>query len=218
MVSLVTMNQGHTVAELFTPENIKQWQALESRDARRRSAVLNVVTPAHRAGVERPPHPQRERRSDARSRGQDPRRRARPRAGSAKGARAAHGRRDHHADAARQDPGRRAHDSTIPSTSNFLLYDNTGQIRKPLLAFFPQTPGQAPTSRHAQMVVRLAGNQSIKDEGAVADFVTKAANETALRQRADHHHRRARAPQERQRLPHRRHGDARRDRDRDHGV
>ena len=49
-----------------------------------------------------------------------------------------------------------------------MLYDNTGAVREPLLPFFPD-------KTHAQMVVRLLGNQSIKDEGNAADFVQSVA-------------------------------------------
>ena len=29
MLTLVTMDEGHTVSELFTPENVRQWRAVE---------------------------------------------------------------------------------------------------------------------------------------------------------------------------------------------
>jgi hydrophobe/amphiphile efflux-3 (HAE3) family protein len=48
---------------------------------------------------------------------------------------------------------------------DFLLHDNDGTIRKALRPFFPD-------DRHAQMIVRLPGNQDIEDEGKAADFVT----------------------------------------------
>jgi hydrophobe/amphiphile efflux-3 (HAE3) family protein len=47
---------------------------------------------------------------------------------------------------------------------DFLLHDNDGSIRKALRPFFPD-------ERHAQMIVRLPGNQDIEDEGKAADFV-----------------------------------------------
>ena len=31
MLTLVTMDEGHTVNELFTPENIAQWKAIEKK-------------------------------------------------------------------------------------------------------------------------------------------------------------------------------------------
>jgi len=45
-----------------------------------------------------------------------------------------------------------------PNWVNFLLHDNEGEIRKALRSFFPD-------DRHATVVVRLKGNQSIDDEG-----------------------------------------------------
>ncbi|WP_232303762.1 MMPL family transporter [Pseudofrankia sp. DC12] len=50
---------------------------------------------------------------------------------------------------------------------NFLLYDNSGKVREALVPFFPN-------STNAQMVVRLEGNASIKDEGAAASLVQQA--------------------------------------------
>ena len=50
-----------------------------------------------------------------------------------------------------------------PEWVKFLLYDNTGQIRKALRSFIPD-------DRHAQVIVRLKGNQSIDDEGKAATF------------------------------------------------
>ena len=44
---------------------------------------------------------------------------------------------------------------TNPEYLDFLLYDNTGAIRKPLLAFFPD-------NRHAQMVTRLIQRKRLK--------------------------------------------------------
>ena len=44
MVALVTMAPGHKVAELFTPANIAQWQAVE-REIRDSHRVLDVVSP-----------------------------------------------------------------------------------------------------------------------------------------------------------------------------
>ncbi|HEY5170401.1 MAG TPA: RND transporter, partial [Acidimicrobiia bacterium] len=44
MVALVTMAPGHKVAELFTPANVAQWQAVE-REIRGSHKVLDVVSP-----------------------------------------------------------------------------------------------------------------------------------------------------------------------------
>jgi hydrophobe/amphiphile efflux-3 (HAE3) family protein len=48
-----------------------------------------------------------------------------------------------------------------PAWVDFLLHDNAGNIRASLLPFFPD-------DRHAQILVRLAGNESIEDEGTAA--------------------------------------------------
>jgi hydrophobe/amphiphile efflux-3 (HAE3) family protein len=52
--------------------------------------------------------------------------------------------------------------------NEFLLYENDGTtIRKALWPFFPDP-------QHAQLVVRLPGNQDIESEGKAADYVEKA--------------------------------------------
>ena len=56
-----------------------------------------------------------------------------------------------------------------PTYADFLIHDNQGNIRKALAAFFID-------DRHAQMVTRLEGNQSIKDEGRASDFVNEATD------------------------------------------
>jgi hydrophobe/amphiphile efflux-3 (HAE3) family protein len=53
-----------------------------------------------------------------------------------------------------------------PDWVKFLLYDNQGNIRKPLLSFFPD-------KEHAQIVTRLEGNEDIETEGNNSDFVVK---------------------------------------------
>ncbi|QYG92310.1 MMPL family transporter [Iamia sp. SCSIO 61187] len=50
---------------------------------------------------------------------------------------------------------------TNPEWVDFLLHDNTGEIRKSLRTFFPD-------DTHAQMIVRLKGNADIEVEGAGA--------------------------------------------------
>jgi predicted RND superfamily exporter protein len=44
MITLVTMDPGHTVAELFTPDGIKQWTSV-SDTINASGMVLNVVSP-----------------------------------------------------------------------------------------------------------------------------------------------------------------------------
>jgi hydrophobe/amphiphile efflux-3 (HAE3) family protein len=55
-----------------------------------------------------------------------------------------------------------------PEWVKFLLYDNQGQIRKALRSFIPD-------DRHAQVIVRLKGNESIDDEGVAAVGVQNEA-------------------------------------------
>src|SRR4051812_49831139 len=44
MLTLVTMDKGHTVNDLFTPGNIAQWKVLE-KELRGSGQVVNVVSP-----------------------------------------------------------------------------------------------------------------------------------------------------------------------------
>ena len=160
MVTLVTMDKGHTVNELFTPENIAQWKAIEKK-LHDSGKVVNVVSPLtalqfNDALVQRPGRATRPRASPARS--CSPRR---PRDPSPEGqaARTADAGDDaRRASARSRSPSAR---STTPTYVDFLLHDNQGNIRKPLLANFPD-------DRHAQIITRLPGNASIKDEGKAA--------------------------------------------------
>ena len=54
-----------------------------------------------------------------------------------------------------------------PAWVDFLLHDNQGEIRKALRPFFPD-------DTHALMITRLDGNMSIEEEGAASDAVTEA--------------------------------------------
>src|SRR4029079_2036259 len=65
-----------------------------------------------------------------------------------------------------------------PKYLDFLLYDNQGNIREPLPAFsHPNPDDPSAKARHAQMVTRLKGNQSIEDEGKAADFIAKVSKD-----------------------------------------
>jgi hydrophobe/amphiphile efflux-3 (HAE3) family protein len=55
-----------------------------------------------------------------------------------------------------------------PDWVKFLLYGNDGHVRKALRSFMPD-------ERHAQVIVRLRGNQSIDDEGVAATAVQQEA-------------------------------------------
>ena len=64
-----------------------------------------------------------------------------------------------------------------PAWVRFLLLDNQGNIREALRPFFPTPPGVAPTlanTTHAQMIVRLNGNQTTEQEGKASVAVAKA--------------------------------------------
>jgi len=167
MLTLVTMDEGHTVAELFTPENIAQWKAIEAK-LRGRDDVANVVSPLtalefNDALVTGP--------------GGDPTQGV---AGKILLA-AVERETDPESKAARTADAATTLEriNTIPVANRrldnpeyakFLLYDNQGEIRKPLLANFPD-------DRHAQIVTRLPGNASIEDEGKSAVFVQNATKQ-----------------------------------------
>ncbi|MBX6387471.1 MAG: MMPL family transporter, partial [Frankia sp.] len=59
---------------------------------------------------------------------------------------------------------------TNPDWIDFLLYDNSGEIRKSLLPFFPN-------DRNAQIVFRIVGNASLEEEGQAAAVVEEAMAE-----------------------------------------
>jgi uncharacterized protein len=171
MVTLVTMHPGHTVEELFDDAGINQWIAVE-RDIHDSHKVASVVTPLtalqwNNRLIQSP--------------NGDPTQSVagkilfggiqRTTNSKAAAIRTADGARTLTRISA-VPVGRRRIDN--PKYLNVLLYDNTGKIREPLLAFFPSAPGARADNTHAQMVVRLLGNQSIKQEGEAADFVQQA--------------------------------------------
>jgi len=174
MVTLVTMHPGHTVAELFDADGIKQWQAVE-RQIRGSHKVANVVSPLTALQwndrlIEGP--------------GGDPTQGvagkiitgaiARDKDPKSVALRTADATRTLQRVTAIPVAQRRIDN---PKYLDFLLYDNTGKIREPLLAFFPSAPGARADNTHAQMVVRLLGNQSIKQEGEAADFIQQAVRQ-----------------------------------------
>ena len=96
-----------------------------------------------------------------------------------------------------------------PEWVDFLLYDNQGDIRISLRPFFPDT-------EHAQVIVRLPGNEDIETEGAAAQLVQDEAAKFSF-PNVDHgHDRRAGPPAGHQRLPAGRDAHPRRHRRRDH--
>ncbi|HMQ25450.1 MAG TPA: MMPL family transporter, partial [Acidimicrobiales bacterium] len=162
MLTLVTMDEGHTIDELFTEENRAQFD--EAAEALRADeAIQSVITPVdvmefNAALVD----------SDTGD----------PTQSIAGGAllRATTADPDEEGRAARQadavvtlerlnaiPPDERNLDN--PDWVDFLLRDNEGEIRLALRSFFPD-------ETHAQVITRLPGNASIDEEGVGAD-VTK---------------------------------------------
>ncbi len=167
MLTLVTMDKGHTVEELFTPENIAQWKSLDQK-LRERKDLVNVVSPLtalefNDALVLGPGGDPTQGVAgkillDGVARAKDP---------ASQDAR--------NADAAATltrindiPPADRTLDNE--AYVEFLLHDNQGKVRKPLLANFPD-------DRHAEIVTRLAGNASIENEGTAAVFVQDASKQ-----------------------------------------
>ena len=166
VIALVTMDPGHKVNELFTAANIALWKAAE-REIRDSHRVLDVVSPLTTLEW-----------NDALVKGPG----GNPQAGVAGKIITGELARD----ASKNGKAARFADGNVtlkrvtaipvaqrtidnPAYLDVLLHDNTGAIRKPLLAVFPD-------DHHAQMVVRTLGNQSIKDAGSAADFVQGAAS------------------------------------------
>jgi hydrophobe/amphiphile efflux-3 (HAE3) family protein len=166
MLTLVTMDKGHAVSELFTPENVRQWRAVE-RQLRQSGHAVNVVSPLTALEYD-----------DAlvRSPSGDPTQSVAGQIllGAVAREQSPAGQEARNADAVQTltrlnaiPPAQRVLDN--PTYADFLIHDNQGNIRKALAAFFID-------DRHAQMVTRLEGNQSIKDEGRASDFVNAATD------------------------------------------
>jgi hydrophobe/amphiphile efflux-3 (HAE3) family protein len=161
MLTLVTMDKGHTVAELLTPQNQHKWQTIEHK-LRPGKGILGVVSP--RTVLEF---------SDrlVQSPSGDPTQSVAGKALVGATARdpSPAGQQARNNDAVRTlqrlnavPPDRRTLEDL--RWVDFLLHDNEGKIRKPLRAIFVD-------DRHAQLVTRLVGNASIEDEGKASDFV-----------------------------------------------
>jgi hydrophobe/amphiphile efflux-3 (HAE3) family protein len=165
MVTLVTMDKGHTVNELFTPANQAKWRALENR-LHRSKGVVGVISP--RTLMEF---------SDSlvQSPTGDPAQSVAGRALLDATARdpSLEGQAARSADAAATlqrinaiPQAERTLDN--PAWIDFLLHNNQGHVRKALSSFIID-------DRHAQVVTRLLGNASITTEGAASDYVKEQA-------------------------------------------
>ena len=166
MLTVISMDEGHTVAELFTPEGIDQFTTLHDTltESGQTHGVITPLTalefddalvaspdgdPTHSiAGgalqraleSEEPGSPEAEARFTDATTTLD-RLTAVPEA-------------------------ERTLDN--PEWVDFLLFDNQGDIRIPLRPFFPD-------AQHAQVIVRLPGNEDIETEGAAAQLVQDEA-------------------------------------------
>jgi len=164
MLTLVTMDKGHTVNELFTPENQAKWRAVED-ELHTSKGIVNVISP--RTVLEF---------SDrlVQSPTGDPTQSVAGRALVSATARdpSPEGQAARSADAATTlqrlnavPQEQRTLDN--PAWVDFLVHDNQGGIRKALRTFIID-------DTHAQMVTRLVGNASITTEGAASDKVVAA--------------------------------------------
>jgi len=170
MITLVTMDPGHTVAELFTPDGIKQWTNI-AHEIDASHQVLGTVTPLTALewnnNLVKGPNGNVTQSVAGKILAGDL-----GRATSKTGQAARNASALATIDRINAIP---VAQRTLanPKYLDFLLYDNPEPhdpkpIRTALLPFFPD-------ARHAQMVVRLLGNESIKSEGVTADLVSAAA-------------------------------------------
>jgi len=170
MLTLVTMDPGHTVAELFSPADIAQWNAV-AKKIKASPHVLGVVSPLTALQwndnlVTGPNGDVTQSVAGKVLAGDLAREKSKAGLAARNASALATISRINAIPVAQRK-------LTNEKYVDFLLYDNPlpkdpKPIRTPLLPIFPD-------DRHAQMVVRLVGNQSIKDEGVTADLVTAAA-------------------------------------------
>jgi hydrophobe/amphiphile efflux-3 (HAE3) family protein len=170
MLTLFTMDEGRTVADLFTPANVDLLQSIEEELSSTEGA-LSVVTPLTAMqftqqivttapdGTVTPDPTQ----SVAGLALLGAREREEP------GSEAAQLRLDDALETATRLAEVPAEERTFdnPAWIQFLLFDNRGDIRKALRPFFPD-------ERHAQLVTRLEGNADIETEGAAAEAIQGA--------------------------------------------
>jgi uncharacterized protein len=164
MLTLVTMDKGHTVSELFTPENQAKWRAAED-ELHKGKGIVGVVSPRtvmefSNSLVQSPsgnPTDSVAGKALVDATAQDPS----PEGQAARSADAATTLQRLNAVPAEQ----RTLDN--PQWIDFLLHNNEGKIRKALGTFIID-------DRHAQMVTRLVGNASITTEGAASEKVVAA--------------------------------------------
>jgi hydrophobe/amphiphile efflux-3 (HAE3) family protein len=178
MLTLFTMEEGKTVIDLFTPDNVDKIEEMTGalRNTENVAAVVSPLTALEwtanlveggttsaAAGI----------LLNAIEREEDPEAAA---ARSADTLRTAERLEAVGGPTIASREGYRERINTDPEYVEFLLVDNQGNIRKALRPFFQFAPGVEPTlenARYAGMVTRLGGNLSIEEEGVAADAVLK---------------------------------------------
>ena len=152
MLTLVSMDTGHTVNELFSTENLAQWKAVEKqlRDSGKTTSVVSPVTALeYDAALVNSPTG-------------DPTQSVAGKAllGAIARDKSTAGQAARNADAATTlqrltaiPVAQRVLDN--PKFADFLIHDNQGKIRKSLRAFFTD-------DRHAQMVTRATSRSKSK--------------------------------------------------------
>jgi uncharacterized protein len=166
MLTLVTMDKGHTVNELFTPANQAKWRAVEG-ELHKGKGIVGVISP--RTVLEFSDHL-------VQSPSGDPTQSVAGKAlvnATAQDV-SAEGQAARSADAGTTlqrlnavPQEQRTLDN--PAWVDFLLHNNQGKIRKALRTFIID-------DTHAQIVTRLVGNASITTEGAASDKVVTAGD------------------------------------------
>lgn len=171
MLTLVTMDKGKSVADLFTGDGIAKWQTVERQLRAGGKLVFGIVSPRTAleftdklvASPSGNPTDSVAGKILLGATGRDP-------SAAGKAARSASAVTTLNRLTAIPVDQRVL---TNRAYVDFLLHDNDGSIRKALRPFFPD-------DRHAQMIVRLPGNQDIKDEGTAADFVTATTSDLSF--------------------------------------
>ena len=160
MLTVISMDKGHTVDELLNDQNRAKLQAVGKKLAANKKDVLGVITPVDALQLSK---------NLVSSTTCDPTQSIAGKIILATQARAPAAEQ-----AARfADAGKTlARATSVPCAQQtlanpdwvkFLLIDNQGEIRKALLPFFPD-------QRHALIITRLQGNASIEQEGHGADY------------------------------------------------
>ena len=161
MLTLVTMDEGHTVNELFTPENQAKWRATED-ELRRGQGILGVISPRtvleYSDGLVQSPSGDPTQSVAGKALVEATARDPSPEGQAARSADAGTTLQRLNA----VPPEQRTLESA--AWVDFLLHNNEGEVRQSLRTFIID-------DTHAQIVTRLVGNASIDEEGVASDHV-----------------------------------------------